>query len=472
MNSPKRFSQPGNDPFAGRDESTGRPADEPPARLETDEAIHQPRHPGRDPQVSIFAESDTELVSPGRKLVVVGFTHQTAPLAVRARFAVARDDLPPLARRFKALPGVSGCALLATCNRLEAYLEIRSEAEAEAAFVDLVGGRDLEGRALLARSLMVHGRTEAVRHLFRVASGLDSMVLGDAQILGQAKEAYRTACQHGTAGPMLHKVFHAAFRCAKAVVSQTDLGTGAQSVAGAAVSLLAERMGGLRDKDFLLVGVNEMTEAAGKRLVKAQAARLLLCNRTAERGGDLAASLPAEQVAWSGLLDAIGRVDAVVTCTSASEPILTRPDLLRVAAARPGHRLTVVDLAVPPDVQPLRDDGTVAAAAAMARDGLAILDLEDIGAYQQRIEDRRCQATAAGDAIVTAQVAAFDEWLRNQSLGPKMDRLRQESERSLTRELERLAEGLTGSERDRLEQFGEILIKRFLGAYRRVEEEE
>lgn len=441
---------------------------------------HDPRHPGRDPQVSIFAESDTELLLPGRKLVVVGYTHRTAPLAVRSRFAVTKEDLPPLARRFKALPGIDACILLTTCNRLEAYLEIRSEAEAEAAFVELVGGRDLEGRDILARSLMVRSEDQAVRHIFRVASGLDAMVLGDAQILGQVKQSYRTSCQHGTAGPRLHKAFHMAFRCAKAVRSRTDLGSGAQSVAGAAMSLLAREMGGLRGKDYLLVGVNQMTEAAGKRLLKAGAARLLLCNRTAEHARELAALLDTEQLPWSDLAAATSSVDAVVTCTGAAEPIFTRTGLAAIAASRPERPLTVVDMAVPPDVEkasavpeqpaaPAAVDADSAQGEAEAP--LKIIDLEDVGGYQKETEERRCEAAAAGEAIVREKVAAFSEWLRNQTLGPKMERMRDEAERSLARELAKLPGELGSEEKDKLAAFGKTLIKRFLGAYRRVEEE-
>ncbi len=435
---------------------------------------HPPRHPGRDPQRSVYAESDTDLLSPGTRLVAVGFTHRTAPLAVRSRFAVPRADLPLLARRFAGLPGVSGCVLLATCNRLEAYLEIRSEAEAEAAFVDLVGGRDLEGRHLLARSLMVRGGGRAVRHLFRVAAGLDSMVLGDAQILGQVKTAYRVACAQGTAGPLLHRAVHQAFRCARAVRGRTPLGEGALSVGGVAVSLLAERLGGVRGRPVLLVGAGEMVAAAGRRLADA-GARLLLCNRTPERGRLLAAELGAEQRPWPGLLEAVAGADACLTCTGAMEPVLRRADLA-AAARRRGRPLLVVDIAVPPDLDPA-DVGAAAGTGPAAAGPVAtapgegpwlhVLDLEAVGACQERTERRRCEGAAAGEAIVREQVAAFGAWLRDQELAPRLGRLRREAELALQRELARAEP----EERSRLEAFGRTLVKRFLGACRRVEDE-
>ncbi len=431
---------------------------------------HAPRHPGRDPARSVYAESDTELLQPELKLVCVGFTHRTAPLALRARFAVPRQELPGLARRFRRLPGVGGCVVVATCNRLEAYLEIRSEAEAEAAFVDLVGGADLEGRAALARSLFVRGGAGAVRHLFRVCSGVDAMVLGDAQILGQAKEAYSIACAHETAGPMLHKAFHAAFRCAKAVRSDTTIGAGNRTVAGAAVSLLARRLGGLRGKEFLLVGVNEMTAAAGARLRKGRAARLLLCNRTAERARELAATLRAEAVPWSALAEAVAAVDAVVTCTGAAAPLFTRAALAAAQAARPERPLVVADIAVPPDVEPGPADAAAAPAAAPSA-GPLILDLEDVSAYQARSEQRRC--TAAGDAerMVLAHVETFLAGLRNQLVAPKLERLRAEADELLARELQRLPADLSTAERGRLEELGRTLIKRCMGLWRRIEDE-
>jgi len=445
-----------------------------PENIASDEAApgtpHTPRLPGRDPKISIFAESDTDLILGDHKFVVVGYTHRTASLAVRSRFAVAKEDLPPLAREFKALPGVGGCVLLATCNRLEAYLEIRSEAEAEAAFVDLMGGHDLEGRAELARCLMVHRNGDAVRHLLRVASGLDAMVLGDAQILGQTKEAYRKACQHGTAGPLLHKAFHIAFRCAKKVRFETGLGDEAHSVAGSAITLLARVVSGLRGKEYLLIGVNEMIAAAGKRLVKAGAGRLWLCNRTATRGKEFAAEIGAAQVRWEDLKEYVGKVDAIVTSTGASEPIFTRSELVALAAARPERLLTVVDIAVPPDIEPWRPESPEESDP-IAAAGVRVIDLENVGAFQQEIEERRCQAAAAGESIVSTMVTAFSSWLQNQTLGPKMEQLRDEAEQFLARELQRLPEEMSAAERDHLTTFGKTMIKRFLGAYRRIEEE-
>jgi glutamyl-tRNA reductase len=423
--------------------------------------------------VSLYAEPDTDLLLGADKLVAVGYTHRTAPLGVRSRFAVVQEDLPVMARRFRGLPGVAGCAVLGTCNRLEAYLEIRSIAEAEAAFVELVGGQDLAGRTALARCLMVRGGAAAVRHLFRVASGLDAMVLGDAQILGQVKQAYRTACQHGTAGPLLHKAFHAAFRCAKIVRSQTDLGAGAQSVAGSAVALLAERCDRLQGSSVLLVGVNDMTKAAGERLRKLGVGRLLLCNRTMEHGNKLAGALSAELVPWSDLLSAVAEADAIVTCTGAAEAILTRADLAAAAAARPDRLLAVADIAVPPDVERLSEEtrGLAIQPRESEQGRLIVFDLEDIAAHQQSVEDRRCQAAAAGEAVVAAQVAAFHAGIRNQILGPKMERLREEAEETLTRELARLPADLSEAEHARLTAFGRTLIKRFLGASRRIEDE-
>jgi len=434
-------------------------------RRSNSETPHSPKHPGSDPEISIYAESDTDLLLPRRKIVVVGYTHRTAPLSVRSRFAIPRDDLPTLARRFKALPGIDACLLVTTCNRLEAYLEIRSEAEAEAAFVDLVGGNNLEGREILARSLMVRSDDQAVRHIFRVVSGLDAMVLGDAQILGQVKESYRSACQHGSAGPMLHKAFHMAFRCAKAVRSQTDLGAGAQSVAGSAMSLLAREIGGLRGKRYLLVGVNQMTEAAGKRLKKAGARELVLCNRLAANAQELASLLGASSADWSDLLACAGSVDAVVTCTGSLEPIFPCEGLSGVTAGRTEPPLYMVDMAVPPDVESPPESADM-------EPRYQILDLEDIGVYQQEIETRRCEAAAAGEAIVNRKVTAFGEWLRNQTLGPKMERLRSAAEESLERELKKLPASTKPADRDQFLVFGKTLIKRFLGAYRRIEEKE
>jgi len=446
------------------------------------EPPHEPRHPSVDPEISVYAESDIELLAPGNKLVVVGYNHRTADLSVRSRFAIASEDLPHLTRNFKQLPGVGGCVLLTTCNRVEAYLEIRSEAEAEAAFVELLGGHDLTGRDALARTLFCRSDTTAVKHLLRVTAGLDSMVMGDAQILGQARQAYRDACAFGTASPILHKVFHHAFRCAKQIRTDTEL-DGAQSVAGAAMALLAQTVGGLRGRRFLLVGVNEMTRTAGRRLVKAGAARIDVCNRTYERGRELADRLAKgptagraaapniEAIPWAQLMEAVGQVDAVITSTGATEPLFTRDRLLAAATGSSGSdKLIVVDLAVPPDVEWITEDSPTANTPDEANI-LTVIDLEDVGAYQREIVGRRCQAAAAGEAIVSRRATEFADWLHNQQLGPKMKRLRQETEIALERELDRFGTSLDSAEREELARFGRTLIKRFLGACRRVDDE-
>ena len=427
---------------------------------------HVPRHPGRNPQVSVYAESDTEVLQPGRKLVVVGYNHKTASLALRSRFAVARDDLPRVSRVFAGLPGVGGCVLVTTCNRVEAYLEIRSEAEAEAAFVEIFGKGDLEGRQQLARALMVRADAKAAQHLFRVTSGLDSMVLGDAQILGQTKQAYKDACAFGTGGPLLHKVFHVAFRCGKQVRSETDM-DGAHSVAGAGLSLLGETLDGLRGRKFLLVGVNKMTRTAAARLCKTGAAHVLTTNRTDARAREMARELCGEHVPWAERLDAVARVDAVITSTGATEPIFTREQLADAVRGRRHLPLQVLDIAVPPDVAP---PATGDPATDPTGELVKVFDLEDIGAYQARIQERRCAAAGDGEAIVSRHVEEFTRWLGNQQLGPRMERLRAEIDQVLAVELERLPGDLDQTDRERLAGFAEMLARRFMSAYKRVDD--
>jgi len=443
---------------------------------------HTPRHPGQDPTRSVYATSDTDLLLTGHKLVLVGYNHKTASLEVRSRFAVPRAELSVLSRRFVELPGIAGCVLLATCNRLEAVLSIRSAAEAEAAFVELVGGQDLEGRAILAQSLFMRTESRAVRHLFRVASSLDAMVLGDAQILAQCKNAYRDACSFGTASPMLHKVFHAAFRCAKQVRTRTEL-DGAHSVAGAGMALLAQTIGNLRHKKFLIVGVNEMTLTAGERLVKSRASQILICNRTAKHGLELVTKLGGsnqnnqsndaisiDQVPWENLYDSLDQVDAVITSTGASEPIFRRDQLVAATANR-SQPLVLLDLAVPPDVESIQADHREINKTSTPK-LFQIIDLEDIGVFQKEVEKRRCQAAAAGEKIINNKVTKFFTWLRNQTLGPKMERLRKETEAVLAKELARQPQELSADESERLTQFGRTLVKRFLGAYRRVDDQD
>jgi len=451
---------------------------------------HSPRQPGAAPGVSVYAESDTEVLMDSNRLVAVGYNHRTADLAIRSRFAIPSEDLSRVTRAFAALPGVKGCVLVTTCNRVEAYLDIRSEAEAEAAFVEILGGTDLEGRRVLARSLMVRSNGNAARHLCRVASGLDSMVLGDAQILGQTRQAYKDACAIGTASPILHKVFHVAFRCGKQVRSATAIG-GAHSVAGTGVSMLGERLGGLRGRKFLLVGVNKMTRTAAKRVYKASAAHVLITNRTDDRAKELARDSCAEYVPWAERLEAAGRVDAVITATGSTEPIFTLEELADAVQGRDHLPLMVVDMAVPPDVAPavngdMRSTGDEAAAGPATDEQhtdeppideppidelVQVITIEDIGHYQAGIQERRCAAAADGEAIIDHQIQELARWLAGQQHGPQLKRLREELDAVLARELERLPGDLSDAERERLDGFAEMLARRFMAAYKRVDEE-
>ena len=285
-------------------------------------------------------------------LFVAGVSHKNAPVALREQLAVEEDKLRELLgdiQRDGVLPEV---VVLSTCNRVEVYGVADAPAEARAlAFRHLCRYRGLDFSAVES-VLYTHLDAEAVRHAFRVAASLDSMMIGEPQILGQVKDAFALAQACETVGPQLHTLFSQAFGVAKRVRTETEIARHAVSVSFAAVELAKKIFAGLARRAVLLVGAGKMSELAAKHLVEQGAFPVYVTNRTWARAQDLARALSGTAVRWEDMETALAGVDIVVTSTGAPEPVVKTAAVARVMHGRRGRPLFFIDIAVPRDVEP------------------------------------------------------------------------------------------------------------------------
>ncbi len=332
-------------------------------------------------------------------LVLVGLSHRTAPLAVRERLAVSPRDLPALLARLRARPGITECWVLSTCNRVE-FLAAASEggdgaaAESLERFVSAESGVAAEN---LRPHLYRHAGREAIAHLFRVASGLDSLVLGEPQILGQTKEAYHEARTAGTMGPVLDPLFQRTFSVAKRIRSETGIGRHSVSVASAAVDLALQIFGDLRGRSFLILGTGKMASLAGKALRSRGVSGALVATRQPEAAAAFAAGLGGTAIGMPAMPGALASVDIVIGSTAAPHPVLLRDHVEAALQTRRGRPLFLIDIAVPRDIEP----------EAGALDDVYLYTIDDLRSVVEGHRGARQGESEAAERIVFAET---EEW--------------------------------------------------------------
>jgi glutamyl-tRNA reductase len=284
-------------------------------------------------------------------LFVAGLSHRNAPVALREQLAVEEDKLRELLLDLQGGDALQEIVLLSTCNRVEVYGVAEAPGEARAlAFRALCRHRGVD-LGTVEPLLYTHLDADAVRHAFRVAASLDSMMIGEPQILGQVKDAFALAQACESVGPSLHPLFSQAFSVAKRVRTETDIARHAVSVSFAAVELAKKIFDGLSGRAVLLVGAGKMSELAAKHLVEQGAFPIYVANRTWSRAVEMARALSGTAVPWDELTTALEAVDIVVTSTGATEPVVTRAAVMRVMHGRRGRPLFFIDIAVPRDVE-------------------------------------------------------------------------------------------------------------------------
>jgi glutamyl-tRNA reductase len=323
-------------------------------------------------------------------LFCIGISHHTASVEARERYALQRSE--------EALRGETGCAealILGTCNRVEVYLSGPEPITTEQVTRCLVHGAaiTLDDAAAFYR----HEGEECVRHLFRVAAGLDSMVIGETEILGQAKKAYAQARESGSAGPLLHRLFQRAFRVAKQVRSRTDITRGAVSVGSVAVELAGKIFGNLSDRKVLVLGAGETSERTARALSSRGVTDIRVSNRSFERAEALAAVVRARVVPFHEWTNQCAEIDILISSTAASEPLLTEEILAPMVRERLDRPLFIIDIAVPRDVAPEVNE----------MDGVYLYDIDSLQSIAEQALALRREQIAAGEQIIAEHVSDF-----------------------------------------------------------------
>ena len=355
-------------------------------------------------------------------LYALGLNHQTAPLPIRERVVFHVERLrEALAEMKRGL--ASEAAILSTCNRTELYFS----GEQPGAAADWLAQYHRLAPGELAPFLYTLPSDRAVRHAFRVASGLDSMVLGEPQILGQMKEAARQAESAGTLGTVLHKLFQRSFAVAKEVRSTTSLGAASVSMAAAAVKLAARIFPSLREQSVLFIGAGEMIELCATHFAAQAPARLTVANRTLERASRLAHRFNGRAIELKALAGCLHEHDIVVSSTASSLPILGKGLVERALRARRHRPMFMVDLAVPRDIEP--EVGELDDAFLYTVDDLA-------GVVSANLDSRRSSVEQA-EAIIDTQVGQFMSWMQSRENVPLIRVLREHGEAARRQELER-----------------------------------
>ena len=385
-------------------------------------------------------------------LLLAGMNHRSASLAERETLALDAADIDWVLAGVKGRGTVVEAAVLSTCNRTEFYARAADTDQAFSALRAAV--LDVKGVDALAPGPAVYRLegTEAVRHAFRVTAGLDSMVLGDLQILGQVKDAYAAARRVGATGPWLERLFESALHAGKRARTETAIGTGVVSVASAACELARRHMTTLEGRRVLVIGAGETSRIAAKHLAQHCAGGVVLANRTLARAEALATQLGIRAVPFEDIDAVLADTDLVLSATRAPSPIITEQALRTAMARREDRPVVIIDLAVPRDVDP----------AAATVPGVTLHSIDAIQDVVDRTLARRAAEVPRVEGILAEELAKFEGWRRALEAAPVVRDLRDHFERVRLEELERALPNATDEERARAERLTRALVNRLL----------
>jgi len=387
-------------------------------------------------------------------LHIVGLSHRTAPLEVREALAFARDAMTDALRRLREETAAAEAMILSTCNRVELYARCERADAAEALETFLCAFHARE-RAALGSHLYRFSGAEAVLHAFRVASSLDSMVIGESQILGQVREAYHAAEAAGTLGPTLGALRNRTVAAARRARSETGIGAGAVSVSFVAVELARKIFGQLDGRNVLLVGAGKMSELAARHLVSGGAAATVVAGRTMVRAAELAAALGGHAVPLERLREALALADIVISGTGAPGLVIRQEDVEAARTARRMRPLFLIDIAVPRDIEP----------SVGKLDGVFLYDLDDLRSVADaNLRERRKQAAAA-EAMVEREAREFVEWEKSLDVVPLLVELRKRADQIRRSELAKVRSrlgALSAEQEEALEAATSAIVNKLL----------
>jgi glutamyl-tRNA reductase len=382
-------------------------------------------------------------------ILLIGINHKTAPVELRECIAFDKDESASALETLRRTPVILEALLYSTCNRVELLLVTDDKARAVEAAKEFISGRNNIPMARFENSLYVHENDHAVRHLFRVAASLDSMIVGEPQILGQIKEAYRGAAGAKTAGVILNRLMHRAFFIAKRIRTETGIGDHAVSISYAAVELGRKIFGSLEGKRVLLIGAGEMAELAVEHLIRHQVGETYVANRTFENGLTLARRFNGTAIRFEEIEEHLKQVDIIISSTGAPGFVVTRDQVKPVIRARRNRPIFFIDIAVPRDIDPEIN----------RLDHSYVYDIDDLkGVIEENIEDRQKEAVK-GERIIDEAIIRLREWLEGLDVVPTIVALRKKLEAMAEVEIKRTAQGQGMSAE------GAEALQRMMGAF-------
>ena len=388
-------------------------------------------------------------------LFLLGVSHKTAPVELRERLDFSSRDLGAAVEALASRPGAAESVVLSTCNRSELYVAAEDVERAKENLVAFLSDYHQLPSDTFLPHVFAREDADAVRHLFRVAAGLDSLVVGEPQILGQVKDAYATAAERHSSGPLLTKLFHSSFAVGKRVRTETALGEGAVSVSYTAVQLARKIFGRLNGRRVLVIGAGEMGKLTAQHLRTQGVGEIVIVSRTFSRAQELADAVSGTAAPWSDMMAALATADIVITATGSQVPILTRDDIESVIG-RPRHDpLFIIDIAIPRDVDP--DAGNI--------EQVFLYNVDDLQMIVQENLSRRSAEMDRAELIVAEEVGRFMTWHRSRGAIPTVVALRQRFDTIRRAELQRLEGKLAGlppEARARVDEITRIIMEKLL----------
>ena len=348
------------------------------------------------------------------ELLAIGVSHKTAPVEVRERLALPEARATEFLRDLRGGAEVQEAVAVSTCNRTELYLVVGDPVEAESTVLTMLARQAGIRPTELAGAIYSHRNCDAARHLYRVVSGLESMLVGEAEIQGQVKRAYDTALTRETTGPLTNRLFGAALATGKRVRTETAIGEGQLSLPGAAVALAREQLGDLRDRRVLIIGTGETSELTGRALADSGAATVFVANRRRDRALSLARRYGGTSIPLDELPQALLSADIVVSATASPHLLLEMREIADVMRARAGRPLMLLDLAVPRDID----------AACGVVEGVTLFDIDDLQAVATRNRKGRQAEARRAEGIIEQEIQKFAVWLGGLEVLPTLAALR------------------------------------------------
>jgi len=388
-------------------------------------------------------------------IVDIGMNHKTAPVELRELVAFGGHNIDEVMNSIRSIKDIKESMVLSTCNRVEILFTTDKEKEAKESVIEFLSHVSGIKKEELGPTLYIYDNEEAIRHIFRVGASLDSMIVGEPQILGQVKEAYRIAVNHKSSSVILNRLMHRTFSLAKKIRTETDISGSAVSVSFAAVELGKKIFGDLQGKEVLLIGAGEMAELAATYLLNNRIAKILVANRTFSRAVELADHFHGKAISFEEISDQLLVVDVVITSTASPEPIISLNQVKNTMRRRKNRPLFFIDIAVPRDVEP-QVNGI---------ENVFVYDIDDLtGIVESNINKRKGEAVKA-ERMVDEEVIKFSEWFKTLDVVPTIVALKDKCENIRQMELKKTLsslDDLTPEQRKGVENLTISIAKKIL----------